>query len=214
MGKSLLITRPENDNTTYYLSRWSIQIIEEAKQKGIGVIDLYRDKANRKRVIGILEKRNPELVFLNGHGGEDFVAGHDNKIILKDSDGRALRSKIICARACKSAKVLGEKSINCGTVSYLGYKEDFVFWRDPASISNPLKDKTAELFLEPSNYLILSLLKGHSTGDADKKAKNLFRKNIRELLIKGHSVEGYYFIKSLYWDMIHQICLGREDATF
>jgi hypothetical protein len=214
MGKSLLITRPENDDTTYYLSQWSTEIIKEAKQKGIEVIDLYRDKANRKRVIGILEKKSPGLVFLNGHGGEDFVAGHDNEIILKDSDERALPSKIICARACKSAKVLGEKSISCGAVSYLGYKEDFVFWHDPTSISNPLKDKTAELFLEPSNHLILSLLKGHSTGDADKKAKNLFRKNIRELLIKGPSVEEYYFVRSLYWDMIHQVCLGSEDATF
>jgi len=214
MGKSLLITRPEYDETTYYLSQWSKEIIEEAKRKGIGIIDLYRDKANRKRVIGILEKRNPELVFLNGHGGEDFVAGHDNEIILKDGDEKSLRFKIICARACKSAKVLGEKSIHCGAVSYLGYKEDFVFWYDPASISKPLKDKTAKLFLEPSNYLILPLLKDHSTGDADKKAKSLFRKNIRELLIKGPSVEEYYFIRSLYWDMINQVCLGRNDATF
>lgn len=214
MGKSLLITRPEYDDTTRYLSKWSEKIIEGTKDKGIHIIDLWRDKANRKRVIGILEKRNPELVFLNGHGGEDFVAGHDNEIILKDSDEKAFHSKIIYARACKSAKVLGKKSISYGAVSYLGYKEDFVFWRDPASIFNPLKDKTAELFLEPSNHLVLSLLKGHSTGDADKKTKNLFRKNIRELLIKGPSVEEYYFIRSLYWDMIHQVCLGDENAIF
>lgn len=78
---SLLITRPEHDITTRYLSKWSKKIIKEASKKGINIIDLWRGKANRKRVIGILEKRNPNGVFLNGHGSDKFVAGHDLVII-------------------------------------------------------------------------------------------------------------------------------------
>ena len=81
----LLITRPEHDITTRYLSRWSEKIIKEADKKGIDIIDLRGGKANRKRVIGTLEKRNPNGAFLNGHGGDKFVAGQDNKTILKGS---------------------------------------------------------------------------------------------------------------------------------
>jgi len=117
------------------------------------VIDLYRNKANRKRVIGILEKRNPKLVVFNGHGGEDFVAGHDNEVILKNDDEEAVSSKIIFARSCKSAKVLGATAIKRGAIAYLGYKEDFWLVYNILQISRPLEDKTAALFLEPSNYV-------------------------------------------------------------
>lgn len=210
----LLITRPEYDITTRYLSRWSEKIIKKAESKGINVIDLWRGKANRKRVIGILEKRNPRLVFLNGHGKDNCVTGHNNEIILKDNDKKAVNSKVIFARSCRSAKVLGKKTIAQGAVAFLGYKEDFWLSYSIAKTSQPLKDKTAALFLEPSNYIIIALLKGHSTGYANKKAKEFFRRNIKKLLIEGPSTDDYFAIRGLYWDMIHQVCLGSKDATF
>lgn len=73
MRESLLITRPEHEPAMRYLSHWSKKIIKEAKEKGVNVIDLCRNKANRKRVIGILEKRNPKLVVFNGHGSPDHL---------------------------------------------------------------------------------------------------------------------------------------------
>ena len=209
----LLITRPEHDITTRYLSRWSEKIIEEANKKGIDIIDLRRDKANRKRVIGILEKRNPDGAFLNGHGSDKFVAGNKNEIILRDSDKKAVNSKIIIARSCKSAKGLGKKAIAHGAIAYIGYKEDFWFSYNVEKISRPLEDKTAALFLEPSNHIVISLLKGHSIGRADNKSKELFRKNIEKLLVEGPSADNYYSMRYLYWDMTNQVCLGDQDAT-
>jgi len=214
MGSSLLITRPENDFTTRYLSKWSEEIIKEARSKGINVIDLWRDKANRDRVIGTLEKTNPRIVFLNGHGSDKFVTGHDNEIILQEGDGRAVSSKIIFARSCKSAKILGKIAITEGATTYLGYDEDFWFKYNVTKTRRPLEDKTAALFLEPSNYLVIYLLKGHSTGLANNKSKNLFKKNIERLLIEGPSAEDYDSIRCLYWDMTHQVCLGEQDARF
>lgn len=214
MGDSLLITRPEYDPTTHYLSKWSEKIIKEAKAKRINVIDLWRDKANRNRVIGILEKRDPKLVFFNGHGSENFICGHNNEIILKESDKKAVNSKIIFSRSCRSARVLGQNVINYGATTYLGYKEDFWFRYRIEKISRPIEDKTAELFLEPSNYLIIALLKGHSTGLANRKSKALFRKNIEKLIVEGPSAEDYDAISFLFWDMINQVCLGRDDAIF
>ena len=212
MRKCLLITRPEHELATYYLSRWSEKIIKEAKEKRFNVIDLFRNKANRKRVIGILEKRNPKLVVLNGHGGEDFVAGHDNEVILKSNDGEAVCSKIIFARSCKSAKILGETAIKRGAIAYLGYKEDFWLIYNIKQISRPLEDKTASLFLEPSNYVPICLLKGHSAGEANNKSKNLFRKKIEKLMTEGPLSEDHYAIRYLFWDMTNQVCLGNKEA--
>lgn len=214
MRNSLLITRPENDFTTRYLSKWSEKIIKEAKDKGINVIDLWRGKANRNRVISTLEKRDPRLVFLNGHGSDKFVTGHDNKIILQEGDKKAVSSKIIFARSCKSAKTLGQNAIAEGATTYLGYDEDFWFKYDVTKTRRPLEDETAALFLEPSNHLVIYLLKDHPTGQANNKSKNLFRKNIEKLLIEGPSAEDYESIGCLYWDMIHQVCLGNENAIF
>ena len=142
MGSTLLITRPEHDVTTHYLSKWSEKIIKEAKNKGKSAIDLSQ-----------------------------------------------------------------------GATAYLGYKEDFWFRYNVMKISRPLEDQTAALFLEPSNYLVIALLKGHPTGYANNKSKALFRQNIEKLLIEGPSAEDYNAIRYLYWDMLNQVCLGDKEAT-
>jgi len=213
MAKTLLITRPEHDCATRYLSTWSEEIIQKGKKKGICVIDLYRDKANRARVVGTLEKTNPKLVVLNGHGSENSVKGHNGEVILKADDKKAVKDKIIYARSCKSAKKLGQKTIADGAKTYLGYEKDFIFTYNTNKISKPLEDKEAALFLEPSNRIPLSLLKNHTAGEANEQSKVLFRKNIEKLLVEGSSSEHYSAITYLYWDMINQVCLGDKEAV-
>ena len=80
---SIIITLPEHDLTTRYLSCWSKQIIELAKKKGLEIFELKKEKANKKEVIGRIKKLNPSLVVLNGHGNDHSVSGHDNKVILQ-----------------------------------------------------------------------------------------------------------------------------------
>lgn len=213
MNKSLLITRPDHDSTTRYLSCWSEKIIHSAREKGIRVIDLHRKRANKSETINILKKRNPSLVVLNGHGSDDQIKGYDDEVILDGSNRSVLNSKIVYARSCRSAKILGQSSISHGTLTFLGYKEDFIFMYEPAKISKPLADKTAALFLEPSNYVPISLLKGHNTEDANKRSKNFFRKNIEKLLVSGPSSENYDSIRFLLWDMRNQVCLGNREVT-
>lgn len=214
MGPALLITRPEHDLGTTYLSKWSKKIIDLAEDKGIKVIDLHREKASRDRVIGTLEKTGTKLVILNGHGSDNSVHGHNNEVILKEGDTRAVKDKIIYARSCRSAKSLGKNSIAQGALAYLGYKEDFIMYTDETNAGKPLEDKTAELFLEPSNYIPVSLVKGHTAGDANNRSKAKFRKNIERLVIEGPPSDNYDAISFLLWDMNNQVCLGNENAIF
>lgn len=214
MEKNLLITRPENDDATYYLSKWSEKLIKEAGNRGIRIIDLWRKKANRKRFIGTVKKSGPKLLFLNGHGNVDIVSGHNQEVILTVEDRVIIDNKIIYARSCRSGKVLGSVLTNQSAATYLGYKEDFWLGYHPEKISKPLEDERAALFLEPSNYIVHSLLKGHSAKDAHNKSKMLFAKNIEKLLIAGPKDENYGCRVALYWDMMNQVCLGNQNATF
>ncbi len=212
MEKILLITRPEHDAGTRYLSRWTERIINGAKNRGVRVIDLHRQQAERKRFLGTLKKSNPNLVVLNGHGNENTVTGHDGQAILTETDGSIANGKIIFARACRSAKILGPKLVASGVIVYLGYKEDFWFKYNTGDISRPLEDKTATLFLEPSNHLVISLLKSHSAGEANRKSQELYKKSIERLLVEGPLSEDYDNIGILFWNMMNQVCVGNEDA--
>lgn len=216
MEKSLLITRPEHDLTTLYISKWSEKVIDEAKRKKVDVIDLHREKANKNRVAGILKKKAgiKMLVIFNGHGNADMVTGHDNEPLVTKDNADVLSAKIVYARSCQSAKVLGKTAVAKGCLAYLGYQEDFIFLIDEDKITKPLEDAKAALFLEPSNYVINSLLKGHSAIDANNRSKNLFRKNLEKVLTGKNSSEDRYAARFLYWDMTNQVCLGDGSATF
>jgi hypothetical protein len=188
--------------------------MDEAKAKHYEVVDLDGDKANRERFMGTLEKTSPRFVFLNGHGNEKVVAGQNNEVLLKESD-TAIKDKIIYARACKSAQTLGPQTIENGATAYIGYVEDFIFVSEESKEARPTEDKVAALFLEPSNQVALSLLKGHSAEEADRRAKEKFRENIEAVMLKGpRGLPGYYAILfNLAWDLRNQVCLGDKNAT-
>lgn len=214
MNKIFLITRPKHDETTHYLFNWSKKVIELAKKKRIPILDLSKTRANKKELVSMLRKRRPLFVFLNGHGGSNFIAGHDNETLIKAGDNEGLlKSKLVYTLSCKSAKGLGPKSVKGGAITYMGYDDDFVFVIDQRKITQPLQDSTAKLFFEPSNQLAISVLKGHKTGQAYGRSQRLFLKNIQSLLTSEASPDSLY-LRYLLWDMQHQVCLGDKEAVF
>ncbi len=213
MNKILLITRPKHDATVYYLFHWAKKIIELAKNKSISVLDLSEKRANCKEVTSILQKKEPLLVFFNGHGDEGCIMGHNNEVLLAvGKNEQLLISKIIYSLSCRSGKKLGLKGVQIGASAYLGYDDDFIFVRDENKLRTPLEDKTAQLFLEPSNQIMVSMLKGHTAGNSHERSKRNFRKSV----LKVASSESYdnYLIPYLIWNMQHQVCLGNENASF
>ncbi len=58
MTQYLLITRPEHDYATRYLSAWAERFFEVAKDKDYSIIDLHRKRANRKEVESILRVKS------------------------------------------------------------------------------------------------------------------------------------------------------------
>lgn len=214
MDKTLLITRPKHGPTVHYLFHWSKEVIKLAEEKGMTVLDMEGERANRKEVESMLRKRKPSLVFLNGHGDDGAVAGHDDEILLQAGDNEdALVDKIVYALSCKSGKKLGPESIKKGAKGYIGYKDDFIFFTDPDKLSDPLNDKIAGLFLEASNQIMISLLKGHSIEDCHKRSITIFENNSKKIV--NSEVGGESSLSDfLLWNAEHQVCLGKQGASF
>src|SRR3989344_7978392 len=103
-----MITRPEHDDTTHYLSYWSKETIEMAKKKGMKVLDVYREKVTKQQVENLLKQHNPALVVFNGHGDEKTISGYRNTLLIQVGENEhLLKEKQIYAISCKSAKTLG-----------------------------------------------------------------------------------------------------------
>lgn len=214
MSRPLLLTRPNYDQPTNYLFHWSGLIIRLAEQKALKTIDLAGKKANRVDFTGRVEKTNPSFVFLNGHGSKAAVMGQDDEVLVSTGDNETLlKGRVIFARSCSSAKELGPRSISAGVRAFIGYEEPFAFMIDLQSSTRPCFDETAKLFLEPSNQVATTLVKGHTTGEANERAKQSFRRNIRKLLTSETTKNDSSALRFLLWDMNHQVCLGDTDAT-
>lgn len=214
MNSKALVTTPNSDSTTRYISVWAEETINKLKAKNLQFIALKNNKATRSVLESMVKKHSPSLVFLNGHGSPDFVCGQNNEVLLQaGQNDHLLRGFVAYALSCSSAKQLGPAAVANGALAYIGYVEDFIFFISPEKIRKPLEDKTAEMFLAPANHVVVSLAKGHTAGEATNAAKGYFLKNIQKMLSSEASVDEREYIRYLIWDMRALICKGNTNAT-
>lgn len=199
---------------TNYLYYWSQELIDLAKKQGSQIVDLAKKRANAKEFASVIKKVQPSLVVLNGHGNSFMVGGYnDEPLVIAGKNDVLLNKAIVYARSCKSGDKLGPASIKSGCKAYIGYDDDFVFVTETDKITRPLEDKTVKFFLEPSNYVVISLLKGHSVQDANLRSKNFLRQNIQRLVTSVASKEESDLVPYLLWNYTHQVCLGEAKIS-
>lgn len=209
----MIVTRPQHDITTKYLAIWAKEIIDFAKTKKVEVIDLCKEKANKDDFVGRVKKTQPDVVFLNGHGDDDCITGHDNQEIVKAGDNHnILEGLITYALSCNSAKELGPKVAENKDTTYIGYKDEFIFVGDANCITRPLDDLRAKPFMESSNQVMFSLLKGNSAQEASEKSKNKFKEHYTKLSSSDADQDSLQSAQCLWWNMRNQVCLGDTDA--
>lgn len=209
----LMVTRPEHDVTTKYLSSWAGEIIAFAERKGIEVIDLFRAKANLADFEGRVRKLQPEAVFLNGHGEDNLVRGHDNEVLVKAGDNhQILKGRVTYALSCNSGAVLGRTVAAERATAYIGYSDEFIFVADRNYISRPLTDPKAQPFLESSNQVMISLIKGNRAFEASERSKNKFKEYFTKMASSIADPDSLQAAQCLRWNMLHQVCLGDGNA--
>jgi len=178
----LIVTRPKYDDGTEYLSYYASLVIKEARDKNISVSDFEGEEANKGDVTKFIEKRNPNIVFVNGHGNEDSLYGH-KEIIFSMDNINLLKGRLIYARACSAGAKLGKGVVKGNNGCFIGYKYPFSFWFDEKWSAKPSNDNIAKLYLEPSNQVMLSLIKGKNSQEAHEKSKALMLENMKRILV-------------------------------
>jgi len=210
MSKTLLITRPDHDITTHYLSSWGRLIFEAAEKNGFKILDLHGKRASKSEFESFVKEFSPKVILFNGHGNENTIGGHENEpLVTLGKNEKLLASRIIYSISCKSAKNLGRKSIDSGAMSFTGYDDDFIFFYDVKMTSRPVEDETAKLFLGHSKIFVNSLLKGNSISESYNRAKGSMKNNITKLLSSESPDSG--MIRFLWWNMKHFVTQGNAD---
>jgi len=203
MNNSILITRPEHDVATSYISYYAGLIIKDIISKGIAYKDFQGKELIAENVHKFLVKQDPKLLFLNGHGSEDAIEGSRGTILFSIKDKHLLKDRMIYARSCHLGARFGKEIVEKGC--FIGYDVPFMFYTDTGRPSN---DKVASYVLEPSNEVMNALLKGNTALVAHNRSKEAMRKNMNKLLVEGHSM---YIVEALWNNYNGQVIYG--DGT-
>ncbi len=200
----LLLTRPRYDRPTHYLFYWAGLLIDEAKKRGIEVIDLDKSKAKKKKLHSYLAKQPIDVVILNGHGNQEAVAGQEEIILSIGNGTDLLKNKTVFVRACDAGVILGKEIMRNGAKGFIGYIQPFMFLIDKDSLNKPLEDELAAPVLECSNQVGTSLIKGKSATEAQKDSIDKYAK-----MIDGFSsseATNSFLLPILLWNMTSQVC--------
>mgnify|MGYP001557806115 FL=1 len=206
---SVLITRPEHDKITRYLSELNEEIILEANKKGITIKDLQGENANRTAFESFLKKQKPSLVFLNGHGDAKTVHGHKNEPLLKyEENEKLLKGTTVYALACDSATTVGHSAVKQGTTAYIGYTEPFSFLTNKNKECRPKDDELANSFKEASNQVGLALLNGKTPAEAYARSQLKFKELMQKFSASNAPPEAEEIRFWLFWNMQAQTVLS------
>ncbi len=214
MNKGLVITLPRWDNVTEYLSQFSDQILREADDKGVKYKTLDGKDANKANFEKVVNNLDYNFVVFNGHGSPSSIKGHKNEVLVEVGDNEhLLKGRIVYARACEAGVVLGKSCIEKDKNGcFIGYSFPFVFWADREWDSVPQKDEIARLFLEPSNMVPISFIKGHTAGEAHKNSKLHILKSLKKE-IKRNTKDTPLIVEGLLNNYYGQVLLGNDDAS-
>lgn len=214
MKKGIIITLPRYEYTVDYLTVSSKAVIEEANKKGIKVQELKDKNANKKKFEAFIKSLDYKMVVFNGHGSENTISGHEGKPIVKGGvNDSLLEGRITYARSCWAGRVLGKKCMkNDNKGSFIGYELPFMFYIDNKWRTNPYKDNIAPIFLEPSNLIPISLIKGNTALQAHEKSKKQTLKTIKKVMRSG-TKESFLFAEKLWNNYKGQVLIGNASAT-
>jgi len=214
MKKGLIITLPKWDNVTEYLSHFSWQILSAAEENNIPYKKLEETEASKKSFEKTINKLNYSFIVFNGHGSPNSIKGHKDEVIIEaGNNGYLINDRIVYARACEAGAVLGRIfKENTSRGCFIGYEFPFVFWADKTWDSVPLKDETAKKFLEPSNMVAISLLKGHTAEEAHQNGIMHMKKNFKKEILRG-TKDSFQIAEALWNNFTGQVLFGNSQAV-
>lgn len=214
MNKGVIITLPRHEWRVNYLTVFSKSIIHEANERSIKVKELKDESANKENFEAFIKSLNYKMVVFNGHGSEDTIAGYKDIPLVKVGINESLlKGRITYARSCWAGRVLGKECMKDNKEGcFIGYEFPFKFYTDEQWHSNPIKDNEAPIFLEPSNLVPISLIKGNTALYVYENSKKQTLKVIKKVLREGKEW-AFLFADVLWNNYTAQVLIGNESAT-
>jgi len=214
MQNGLIITCPEHDDATAYLTFFSKEITDGAEKRSLKIKKVTKKELNICSFSKILTKLGYRLVVLNGHGSHDSVFGYKNNLIVKlGKNDRLLKERLVYARSCNAGTELGP---NCMEGSkdgcFIGYDVPFIFYMDSEWTTKPHNDKVAKLFLEPSNLIPVSIIKGNSAIESHNNAKDQMLKMMNNLIKGEQKQETPFYLEALWNNYQGQVIYGNAES--
>lgn len=138
--------------------------------------------------------------------------GQDDEVLVDVNESSILFGAIIYARSCEAAGKLGPQSVKNGAVAFIGYSQNFTVGYTPEKVTRPLEDPVAKLFLELSNLIPISILKGNKVQEAHLKSQKAMFKNLMFMLSSRASNSQKDSASCLWRNMKYQTVCGNGDA--
>jgi hypothetical protein len=76
----------------------------------------------------------------------------------------------------------------------------------------PASDPIAKMFLESSNLVVSTLIKGHTSIEADLRSKEAMSKNLKHMISSEADLEERYAAPAMWSNINSQIILGDKNA--
>jgi len=213
----LIVTSPVDEPTRYAYYYWK-RYARTPTQNGYEVVILKN--ASLPMFQKSLEKYNPRLIILDGHGGRKAteinnhvivgVESYDPELGLKvyGTNTYLLANRIVYLATCNCGKELAFRVMDAGAIAVLAYREPFIFL-SADRIPNPLKDEVAQPFFISFLQPALQLANGKTFGEAVNITRKAFE-YYRDLAEQRRDEQS---AKYLNFDALSLVALGDMEAT-
>ena len=91
----VLFSRPSDDVTLSYLFFYSKDLVSISDSIGHKTINKELENANRRILISVIKKQNPDLIMFSGHGSPTEICGHKQEVIISSEENSELLKNTI-----------------------------------------------------------------------------------------------------------------------
>jgi hypothetical protein len=216
MATILIVCCPHDQPTVYgyfYLRQLLTPILTKNNHKVV-----FLKSANLQNFRYALEKYNPDLVILNGHGGYKALKGCNENVILgvKSYDpifeakivldnAYWMRNRIVYLFTCNTGKELALKLAQHGALAVAAYTSSFFFLSED---SHPPTDRKAYPFFYSALQLPLKLAEGYNFADACAATKKAFRHHVEQAEAQKDELVAKY----LWHNLTNFVAYGNMNA--
>lgn len=209
----MIITLPDYDPVTHYISTYARKIIEIAETHGIKPLILEGKNATKEKVTRAIKSTKPEFIAFNGHGNETAIGGHDDELLIALGENEELlEGRIIHSFVCSSGKVLGKE---CGAKAFIGYNNWFMFVSDDNFMSRPLQDKIAAPIIQSALEAPIQIAKKNTVKEAYERSQEAHQKILDNFTVSNSEYtaqELQAILPVLLWNKTYQVMHGDGSA--